>query len=88
MVNQSSNGLKIYSLQENLKQGLALVGHVSGKNVNLPILNNVLIKAEEGKIRLIATNLEIGVKSTVRGKIEHEGVFTVSSNIISDCINL
>jgi len=81
-------GLKIFSLQENLKQGLALVGHVSGKNVNLPILNNVLIKAEEGKIRLIATNLEIGVISTVRGKIERGGSFTVNSKIISDCINL
>lgn len=88
MINQTSGGIKIFSLQENLKQGLALVGHVSGKNINLPILNNVLVKAEEGKIRLIATNLEIGVISTVRGKIEREGVFTVSSKIISDCINL
>lgn len=88
MTNQIPGGLKIFSLQENLKQGLALVGHVSGKNVNLPILNNVLIKAEEGKIRLVATNLEIGVISTVRGKIEREGLFTVSSKIISDCINL
>ncbi len=88
MTSQISGGLKIYSLQENLKQGLALVGHVSGKNVNLPILNNVLIKAEEGKIRLIATNLEIGIISTVRGKIDREGSFTVNSKIISDCINL
>ncbi len=88
MINQASGGLKIFSLQENLKQGLALVGHVSGKNVNLPILNNVLIRAEEGKIRLVATNLEIGVISTIRGKIEREGLFTVSSKIISDCVNL
>lgn len=88
MTNEISNGLKIFSLQENLKQGLALVSHVSGKNVNLPILNNILIKAEAGKIRLIATNLEIGVSSTVRGKIEREGLFTVNAKIISDCINL
>lgn len=88
MINKNSAGLKIFSLQENLKQGLALVGHVSGKNTNLPILNNVLIKAEEGKIRLVATNLEIGVISTVRGKIEREGSFTVNAKIISDCINL
>ncbi len=80
--------MKIFSLQENLKQGLALVGHVAGRNVNLPILNNVLIKAEEGKIRLVATNLEIGIVSTVRGKIENNGSFTVNSKIISDCINL
>lgn len=83
-----STNLKIFSLQENLKQGLALVSHVAGKNVNLPILNNVLLKAEEGKIKLIATNLEIGIISAVRGKIETEGVFTVNSKIISDCVGL
>lgn len=88
MTNKISSGLKIFSLQENLKQGLSLVSHISGKNVNLPILNNILIKAEEGKIRLIATNLEIGVVSTVRGKIEREGLFTVNAKIISDCVNL
>lgn len=80
--------MKIFSLQENLKQGLDLVSHVAGKNVNLPILNNVLIKAEAGKIRLIATNLEIGIISTVRGKIDAEGSFTVNAKIISDCVGL
>jgi len=88
MTNQTINKLKIFSLQENLKQGLALVGHISGKNINLPILNNVLIKAEEGKIKLITTNLEVGISSVIRGKIEGEGLFTVNSKIISDCINL
>lgn len=80
--------MKIFSLQENLKQGLMLVGHVAGRNINLPILNNILIKAEAGKIRLIATNLEVGVISTVRGKIETEGAFTVNAKIISDCVGL
>lgn len=88
MANQNLGGLKIFSLQENLKQGLALAGHISGKNVNLPILNNVLIKVENGNIKFIATNLEIGIVSVVRGKIEQEGAFTVNSKIISDCVNL
>jgi DNA polymerase III subunit beta len=80
--------MKIFSLQENLKQGLSLVGHIAGKNINLPILNNILIKAEEGKIKLVATNLEVGIVSTIRGKIEQEGSFTVNSRIIFDCIGL
>jgi len=80
--------MKLFGLQENLKQGLALVSHVAGKNINLPILNNVLIKAEQGKIKLIATNLEIGIISAVRGKIEVEGAYTVNAKIIADCINL
>ncbi len=80
--------MKISSLQENLKQGLFLVNHVAGKNLNLPILNNILIEARDGNIKLIATNLEIGIVSTIRGKIEEEGSYTVDSKIISDFIFL
>ena len=65
--------MKISTLQENLKHGLSLVGHLAGKNINLPILNNILIEARDGVIKLISTNLEIGITCLVRGKIETEG---------------
>jgi|SRR6056297_160000 len=80
--------MKFVSLKENLKQGLFVVSHVAGKNVNLPILNNVLIKTEDKNIKLITTDLEIGVVNTVRGKVEQEGSFTVNSRMISDYVNL
>jgi DNA polymerase III subunit beta len=80
--------MKFISLQENLKKGLNIVGHATSKNINLPILNNILIKIEEGNIELISTNLEIGVKYLLRGKIESEGNFTVDSKLITDYINL
>lgn len=80
--------MKISGLQENLKQGLFMVNHVANKNINLPILNNILIEARDGKIKLVSTNLEIGVISTVRGKIDKEGAFTVDAKIISDYISL
>ncbi len=80
--------MKFISLQENLKTGLQIVSHVVSKNINLPILNNILFKANKGNIELIATNLEIGITHQVRGKIEVEGEFTVDSKIITDYINL
>jgi DNA polymerase III subunit beta len=80
--------MKISSLQENLKQGLYFVGHIAGKNVNLPILNNILIKTTEGKIQLITTDLEIGIIATVRGKVEKEGEFTVDSKVVTEYISL
>jgi len=80
--------MKLISLQENLKQGLFVVSNIAGKNMNLPILNNVLIKTEKGNIKLITTNLEMGIVHTVRGKIEKEGSITVDSKIFSDCVNL
>lgn len=80
--------MKISSLQENLKKGLYIVSHVAGKNINLPILNNILIEARDGNIKLITTNLELGVMSSVRGKVEKEGSFTIDSKTILDYITL
>jgi len=84
--------MKISTLQENIKNGLSLVGHLAGKNINLPILNNVLIEARDGVIKLISTNLEIGITCSIRGKIEKEGSLkgslTVNSKIITDYISL
>jgi len=80
--------MKFFSLQKNLKQGLFNVSHIANKNVNLPILSNIMVKAKKGNIKLIATNLEVGITSLIRGKIEKEGSITIESKIISDCINL
>lgn len=80
--------MKISTLKENLKEGLYLVNHIAGKNQNLPILNNIMMDAREGGIKLITTNLEIGIVHTIRGKIEEEGVYTVNSKVVSDYINL
>ncbi len=80
--------MRISTLQENLKQGLSLVGHLAGKNVNLPILNNILFEAKDGVIRLISTNLEIGITCQIRGKVEEEGSMTVNAKIINDYISL
>lgn len=80
--------MRISSLQKNLKQGLSIVSHIAGKNSSLPILNNILIEAKDGNIKLITTNLEIGIVYTVRGKVEEDGMFTVDSKVISDYVSL
>ena len=80
--------MKIVCLQKNLKQGVFTTAHITGKNVNLPILNNLLIQVDNNIIKLISTNLEIGITSIVRGKIEETGAFTVDARVLSEYINL
>jgi DNA polymerase-3 subunit beta len=80
--------MRVSTLKENLKNGLYLVGHIAGKNQNLPILNNIMLEAKEGNIKLISTNLEIGIVHNVRGKVEEEGVYTINSKVISDYVGL
>lgn len=80
--------MRLICLQENLKKGLNIVGHTTSKNINLPILNNILIRTKEGNIELVSTNLEIGVVHQLRGKVEDEGQFTVDSKLITEYVNL
>jgi DNA polymerase-3 subunit beta len=80
--------MKFSCTKENLLEALNTVGGVAGKQVNLPILSNILLKTDEQKIVLIATNLDIAITAQIRGKIDKEGSFTVPARMVSDFINL
>mgnify|MGYP002345132598 FL=1 len=71
-----------------MKAAVYAVNHIAQKNTNLPILNNILISAKDGVISLVSTNLEIGITSLLRGKIEKEGSFTVDARLFSDYVGL
>jgi len=80
--------MKFSCTQENLNQALGLVSHITGKNVTLPILQNILIRAKDGLITFLATNLEVGVTYQVRGKVEADGEFTVPGKVLADYVGL
>ena len=60
-------------------------GVASGRNT-LPILANVLIQAEDGKIECVATDLEIGIKISADGTIQEDGAITVSAKKLMDIV--
>ena len=63
-----------------------MVEKVVSKNSSLPILNNILLKTENGRLKVSATNLEIGINYIVGAKIEEVGQIAVPARIISDFI--
>lgn len=80
--------MKLSCTKENLEAGLSVVSRVAGRNLTLPILGNVLLKAEQGVVFLSATNLEIGVVARVRGKVAEPGSVTVQARLFSEFIGL
>jgi DNA polymerase-3 subunit beta len=80
--------MKVVILKENLNNGISVVGRAAGKNLILPILNNILISAEKNFLNLSATDLELGIKYWILTKIEKEGKITVPSKVLSAFINL
>jgi len=79
--------MKITCLQENLKINLNITQNIVGKNLTLPILNNLLLEIENGRLKISSTNLEIGINTWTAGKIEKTGSITCPARILTSFIN-
>src|SRR3989304_5871738 len=78
--------MKLEVIQENLAKALSMAKRIVGVRSTLPILNNVLLKTEKGKLRLSATDLEVGITVWIGAKIEKEGSFTLPAKLFGDYI--
>jgi DNA polymerase III subunit beta len=78
--------VKLSVMQENLARGLSVVSRAVS-NRSLPVLTNVLLKTEDGGLKLTATNLEIGITYWVPGKIETDGATSVPARLLTDLVN-
>ncbi len=63
--------------KEQLINGLQAVQNVVGARTTLPILSNVLIRAEGDRLELTATDLDVTVSCSVEAKINQGGASTV-----------
>ncbi len=79
--------MKLSCLQENLKRGLAIVGHAVAGKSTLPVLSNILLATDEGRLKLAATNLEIGITCWIGAKVEEEGAVTIPAKLLSDVVS-
>lgn len=79
--------MKLVCTQENLNKGLNLVSRMISTRTALPILSHVLLKTDKGRLKLSATDLEIGINAWVGAKVEKEGTITVPGRLLSDFVS-
>lgn len=72
--------------REELSKAMRIAGNVAASRNTLPILSNVLIRTVNNHIQLAATDLEVGVKSTVQGEIVEAGSITVPAKKLGDIV--
>jgi DNA polymerase-3 subunit beta len=79
--------MKVTVLQENLARGLSVVSKAVSPRSTLPVLANVLIASDEGRLRLSATNLEMGITCWIPARIDEEGSTTVPARTFVDLVS-
>ena len=79
--------MKLQVTQENLSRALGTVARVASSRSTLPILSNVLIKTENNRLCVSATNLDIAITHRIGSKIEAEGSITVPAKLMQDFVS-
>ncbi|MGH2562226.1 MAG: DNA polymerase III subunit beta [Thermomicrobiales bacterium] len=78
--------MKVSCLQENLQRALAQVSRAVATKTALPVLSNVLLATDAGRLRIAATNLEIGITTWVGASVDEDGKMTVDARLLNEFV--
>lgn len=79
--------MKLICTQENLSRAVSCLERIAGRQSALPILSNFLLETEKGRLKISATNLEIGGIIYIGAKIEKEGKVAIPGKVLSNFIH-
>ena len=80
--------MKLVCTQADLERALTIVSKAITPNTTLPVLNNILLKAEDKKLHFSATNLEVAIQYFIPADVKSEGSITIPAKLISSYIAL
>ncbi|MGE9270424.1 MAG: DNA polymerase III subunit beta [Verrucomicrobiales bacterium] len=78
--------MKFTVSKEALLDGLQKVQHVVSTRTTLPILSNVLLVAENGRLQLTTTDLDVGITGSIEANILKEGATTLPAKKLVNII--
>ncbi|OGP69634.1 MAG: DNA polymerase III subunit beta [Deltaproteobacteria bacterium RBG_13_47_9] len=67
-------------------KGLSLIQGIAGRKTTLPILTHVLLESKKESVQLTGTDLEIGIREELSGKVYQEGSASVSAKKIYEIV--
>jgi len=79
--------MKITCSRKDLFEGVQTAARAVSTRSSLPILSNLLVRTQDGGVKIAATDLEIGVECPVTAEIEEQGALTVPAKIISEVLS-
>ncbi len=78
--------MKVICSKDELIKGMQLVQPVITSKATLPVLSNFLFETDGQKVKLSATDLEIGVNCYIKADVQKEGGITIPAKRFADII--
>lgn len=79
--------MKLQCVKNKIVSGVARAEKITGKNLTLPVLGCLLLKAEKNNLKIIATNLDLGVEIDIPATVEEEGIIAVPGGVLNNLIS-
>src|SRR5579885_1830434 len=79
--------MRVQCAQEHLLRGVQTVGRAISPRASMPILGNILLEAAKDRIKLAATDLELGIESYVEAAVRDAGAVTLPARILTDIVS-
>ena len=79
--------MKLVCAQRALAEGLAVVERAVPSKSPLPVLSNILLTTDDGRLKLVANNLEMAISAWVGAEIADEGSVTLPARLLSDFVS-
>lgn len=77
----------IFSVERTkLLEAVSKLQSVVASKTSMPVLEGILISAEQGKITLVAYNLEMGMKKEIYAKCEEEGDIVINARLLAEIL--
>jgi DNA polymerase-3 subunit beta len=78
--------MKLKLNRDHLSNGLQQVMNLVGSRQSMPILKNVLIEATDGEVSLTTTNLDLGIRCTIKAEVIETGSITLPVRKLSSIV--
>ena len=78
--------MEVVVTQENLSFALSNTSRVASNKAGLPILNNILLRTDNARLYVAATNLEIASSHRIGAKVVKPGSITVPAKLLSEFV--
>jgi DNA polymerase-3 subunit beta len=78
--------MKLSISQKDLSKGINIVSKAVSTRTTMPILSGLLLEARDNTLYLTATDLDLGIKTSIQCNIQEEGAIVVNSRLLNDFI--
>jgi len=79
--------MRLTCSQKELSNALNIANKAVNLNNTLPVLNNVLLRAEGKKLHFTTTNLEVAITYWIETEVKNEGEITIPSKLFTSYMN-